>query len=91
MALPVTTRWSDTNSAALEVFVELHRKMPVAQKLARVFELSEMLFAASVADVRRCYPEAGEKEVFLRMAARRLGRELMIRAYGWNTDAGTAP
>ena len=91
MALPVTTRWSDTNPATMEVLVELHRKMPVAQKLARVFELSDMLLGASAADVRRCHPEAGEREVFLRMAARRLDRELMIRAYGWNPDARTAP
>lgn len=33
--------------------------------------------------MRAQYPHASEREVFLRVAARRLGRELMIKAYGW--------
>lgn len=34
----------------------------------------------------RMYPEADEREVFLRVAARRLDRESMIKAYGWDPD-----
>jgi hypothetical protein len=30
------------------------------------------------------YPQASEREVFLRVAARRLDRDSMIRAYGWD-------
>jgi hypothetical protein len=30
------------------------------------------------------YPDAGEREVFLRVAARRLDRETMIKVYGWD-------
>jgi hypothetical protein len=29
---------------------------------------------------------AGEREVFLRVAARRLDRETMIKAYGWDPE-----
>jgi hypothetical protein len=32
------------------------------------------------------YPDADEREVFLRVAARRLGRDLMIAACGWDPD-----
>jgi hypothetical protein len=32
------------------------------------------------------YPRAGEREVFLRVAARRLDRETMLRVYGWDPD-----
>jgi hypothetical protein len=32
------------------------------------------------------YPDADEREVFLRVAARRLGRKLTIAAYGWDPD-----
>ena len=33
------------------------------------------------------YPEAGEREVFLRAAARRLSRETMMAVYGWDPEA----
>ena len=89
--MPVSTRWSDTSPQAMQVFLDLHRKMPVSRKLSMVFETTEMLLALSLADVRKCYPNAGEREVFLRMAARRLDRDLMVRAYGWHPDFGTGP
>ena len=34
--------------------------------------------------VRMRYPEAVEREAFLRAVATRLPRELMLRAYGWD-------
>ena len=43
-----------------------------------------MLIKMAEEDVRRQYPEASEREVFLRAASRRLGRDLMIKAYGWD-------
>jgi hypothetical protein len=68
----------------LEVFFELQRKRSPEQKLADTFDLSEGLFEAVKTGVRLRYPEAGEREVFLRAVATRLPRELMIRAYGWD-------
>jgi hypothetical protein len=38
------------------------------------------------ASVRQMYPEADDREVFLRVAARRLDPETMLRVYGWNPD-----
>ena len=32
------------------------------------------------------YPHADEREVFLRVAARRLDRQAMIDVYGWDPD-----
>lgn len=89
--MPVSTRYSDTDPKALEVFLELHRKMPVSQKVSSVFQLSEMLLRLSLADVQKLYPQASEREAFLRMAARRLDRDLMIRVYGWHPDFATSP
>ena len=43
-----------------------------------------MLWNLSEAGVRRTYPQADHREVFLRTAARRLDRETMIRVYGWD-------
>jgi len=89
--MPVSTRWSDTTPEAMEVFVALHRRMPASEKAARVLELTDMLYRLSLSDVRRLHPAASEREVFLRMVARRLDRELMLRAYGWHPDLGTPP
>ena len=89
--MPVSTRYADTTPQAMEVFVELHRQMPVSQKVTSVFEWSEMLLRLSLANVRTQYPDASDREVFLRMAARHLDRDLMIRTYGWHPDLGTKP
>ncbi len=58
--------------------------MSPGQRLARVFELCEFQQSLQIANVRAMYPQAGEEEIFLRVAARRLGRELMIEVYAWD-------
>lgn len=75
----------------MEVFLDLHRRRSVSQKVSDVMQLSEMVLRLSAAGVRQRYPQASEREVFLRMAALHLDRDLMIRAYGWHPDFGTQP
>ena len=77
----------DTDPKAMEVLVQLYRDMTPGQRLARVFELSAFQEGLQRSSVRSMYPEADEREVFLRVAARRLDRQTMIRAYGWDPDA----
>ncbi len=79
--------YSDTDPKALEVFLDLQRKMSPGEKLRAVFELTEFMLHFAESDVRRLYPKADEREVFLRLAARHLGRETMIRVYGWDPEA----
>jgi hypothetical protein len=79
--------YSDTDPRALEMFVTLQRERPASQKIADVFGMSTMLLQLSLADVRRMFPEAGDREVFLRMAARHLDRDMMIRVYGWDPES----
>jgi hypothetical protein len=74
----------DTSPEALAVFYEIQRRRPAGQKLLDVFDLSEGLFEMVKTGIRLRYPEAGEREVFLRSVASRVPRELMIRAYGWD-------
>ena len=78
--------YEDTDPEALEVFLQLHRRMTTGQRVGRVFELTAFQESLQRASVRSMYPEAGEREVFLRVAARRLDRETMIRVYGWDPD-----
>ena len=74
----------DTSAEALSLFYELQRKRPAGQKLADIFDLSEGLFEMVKAGIRLRYPQADEREVFLRAVATRVPRDLMIRAYGWD-------
>ena len=45
-----------------------------------------MVEQLSMAGVRLRHPNAGERELFLRTAALRLGRDLTIDVYGWDPD-----
>ena len=76
----------DTSTDAEEVLVTLLRKAPVWKRLKMVEELNDLLRALATADLRRCYPEATEKELRRRLAARLLKREEIIAAYGWDPE-----
>lgn len=79
-----STRLSDTDPKAAEVLLALHRRMSPSDKVQAVFALTDMLLRLSEAGVRQLYPAASKREVFLRAAARRLGRETVARVYGWD-------
>ena len=78
--------YSDTDPRALEVFIEAHRRMSAGEKVAAVLEMSEFLMRLAEDNVRKLHPEFSEREVFLSAASRRLDRETMIRAYGWDPE-----
>jgi hypothetical protein len=78
--------YEDTDPEALEVFLQLHRQMTTAQRVSRVFELTGFQESLQRSSVRSMYPGAGDREVFLRVAARRLDRDTMLQVYGWDPD-----
>lgn len=78
--------YSDTDPKAMEVWLDLLRKMPAGQKIGTVFALSTMAIEFSKAGVRMNWPDANDREVFLRAASRRLSRDQMIRVYGWDPE-----
>jgi len=73
---------ADTTPEAWRVFLELQRRMSPAEKLERTLEISDRLRAFARAGVRQRYPQADEREVFLRVARLALGAELFRTAYG---------
>lgn len=77
---------SDTSTDAEEVLVTLLRTTPVWKRLKMVEDLNESLRALATADLRRCYPDANHEELKRRLAARLLGREEVIAAYGWDPE-----
>ncbi len=78
--------YRDTAPEALEVLLRLQREMTVSQKVNAVLDLSAMVMCLQEIGERSLHPEASEREIFLRAAARRLGRETMIRAYRWDPE-----
>lgn len=78
---------ADTTPEALAVFYELQRQRTPSQKLNDVFELTEWMIANAEAGVRLRYPDATDREVFLRAASLRIPRDLMIAAYGWDPES----
>ena len=80
-----------TSEEAFQVLIEGERKMSPAKKLALVLQMSAMGMRLYEDRVRREYPHAGEREVFLRAAALRLGNETVKRVYEWDPESGAAP
>jgi hypothetical protein len=78
--------YSDTDPKALEVFLGCQRRMSPAEKMRSVFEQNELLRKFTEACERELHPEADDREIFLRVIARRLDRETMLRVYGWYPD-----
>jgi len=76
--------YSDTDPQALQVWLNLLRKMSPSEKIATVFDLTRFARGMAELGVRSRYPNASEREVFLRTAALYLSREQMIRAYQWD-------
>ena len=82
---------ADTDEKAFEVLVDLYRKMTPGHKLKLAMDTTTFVIQLSEMGVRHDHPDASEREVFLRAAARRLGRETIIRVYGWDPDGGEKP
>jgi len=55
--------------------------MSPAERMRRVLELNRAVETIAIAGIRSLYPNASPREVFLRLAERKLGRELARRVY----------
>jgi hypothetical protein len=81
--------YSDTDPKALEVFLGRQRAMTATEKIEAVFQQNELLRSLSEARERQLHPDATDREIFLRVVAHRLDREVMLRMYGWYPDDAT--
>ncbi len=77
---------SDTTPEAEAVLLELLRRAPVWKRLQMIDQMYEMLRLLTMADLRRCYPNADENELKRRLAARILSPEEVVAAYGWDPE-----
>jgi hypothetical protein len=82
--------FADTDPRAMEVWLGLLRSKTPGERIEMVFELTDFALRMAESGVRVRHPDASEREIFLRSAALRLPRELMIRAYGWDPEQHAA-
>jgi hypothetical protein len=80
----INMRPEDTSPEAWKVFLDLQRSTPPAEKIRRAMSLSKTVQLLSEAGLRRKFPEADDREIFLRRARLTLGDELFRKAY--NTE-----
>ena len=66
----------------MEGLVDLMRKMSPEEKLHRTFEFSAMVRKFGEAGLRQRYPQASDREIFLRAARLNLGAVLYAKIYG---------
>lgn len=77
---------SDTSPEAQRILDEGCRRMTPTQKLQRVASLNRALVTLQRARLRAQYGDISEEEMRLRLGALRLGRETMVRVFGWDPD-----
>lgn len=77
---------SDTHPAIGDAIVAAHERMSAQEKMQRVLDCNAASEAMAEAGLRARHPEASAEELRLRLAALRLGRRLMIRAFGWDPE-----
>ena len=76
--------YTDTDPRAMQVWLDLQVSMPLGEKLAATLSASQFVLQMYEMGVRQQYPDADDREVRRRVAARHLSRDLVIRAYGWD-------
>ena len=78
---------SDTPPEIERLLVDGFRRMPLDQKLCRVFSMNQMLRELEEARIRVTYgADLSDREVRLRVSVLWLGRDLVLRATGWDAD-----
>jgi len=75
-------RPADTSPEAWRPLLDIYRRMTPDEKLQRTVDLSTFLRSVCEAGVRAEHPQASEREVFLRVTQRTLGRELFAKVHG---------
>ena len=82
----MTTRPRDTSARADEVQFELLRAMTPQQRAEIFTALTLAVQDLAMAGLRLQYPNATDDELRLRLAARRLGDDVVRRVWGWSPD-----
>jgi hypothetical protein len=75
-------RPSDTSAAAWDVQTRILRAMEPAERFALVRDLTIAAQELAFSELRTRHPEASDDDLWLKLAARRLGVDVVRRVYG---------
>ncbi len=78
------TQSDDTSPEAERVLIDRYRRLDLHARLRLAFDQQEVSDAFALCGIRMRHPQADEREQKLRLAALKIERELMLRAYGWD-------
>jgi hypothetical protein len=78
--------YEDTDPQALEIFLQLHRRMTTGQRVARVFELTAFQEGLQRAFGAQDVSASRRTRSIFAGGCPRLDRETMIQVYGWDPD-----
>lgn len=73
---------SDTSEKMKRIFILIQRRLPLVKRFHQTLEMNALIDAMVVSSEKRQFPELTDREILLRVARRRLGRELADRIYG---------
>jgi hypothetical protein len=76
----------DADAVFERVLFERWRTMDAVEKAELINSMARDAAELTRAGVRMRHPSADDQEIEMRSIALRLGRELMVRAYGWDPD-----
>jgi hypothetical protein len=66
--------------------IERYRRMTVAEKIELVAELNRAETERQKEEIRARHGDISEEEMRMRLGVLRLGRETMIKIFGWAPD-----
>lgn len=84
VSAPLRPLSPDTSLAAESVLIEHYRGLEVHERIAIAMDLTRMADEIALEGIRERHPDATEREQKLRLAALKYGRELVLKAFGWD-------
>jgi hypothetical protein len=80
------TQSPDTTREAEQVLFQYYATLKPWQKIQIIEDLNRTAEGAAVVGIRKRYPDADEREVRIRLAALKYGRELTVKFLGWDPN-----
>jgi hypothetical protein len=72
----------DTSPKAWKFYIDLYRQVSPGEKIRRAMSMTKTVNLLAEAGLRERFPEASDREIFLRRVRLTLGNDLFRKVYG---------